>query len=268
MPVSSALVAAPVAAPGGDEEQAAEGDEEEPVLNPLDLAQGVYDNFEEPPAGIKMWHFACCDDNLQSSWGAAMCACCFMSWHVECVDDCSGGPFLGPKQCNFLKKKRKATDADFFQTFEWMCPRCRWMRKKVRAWDRLEVEKDKAEEKRKKGYWICPYKDCNFGPGKYPKEGEGGTGMRDLHVDRDHLNLKVSCPHCTKRFSCQGGVTKHVKLGRCKGTEAPAVAPAAAAGSANVVAGLAGARFGVATTEPLTVPGMAVATPMTRPQGI
>ena len=62
--VHAALVAAPVAAPGGDEEQAAEGDEEEPVLTPLDLAQGVYDNFEEPPAGIKMWHFACCDDNL------------------------------------------------------------------------------------------------------------------------------------------------------------------------------------------------------------
>ena len=205
-----------MAAPGGDEEQAAEGDEEDAVLNPLELAQGVYDNFEEPPAGTKMWHFACCDDNLQSSWGAAMCACCFMSWHVECVDDCSGGPFLGPKQCNFLKKKkRKASDPDFFQTFEWMCPRCRWMRKKVRAWDRLQVEKDKAEEKKKKGYWICPYMDCTFGVGGYPKEGEGGTGMRDLHVDRDHLNLKVSCPHCTKRFSCQGGVTKHLKLGRC-----------------------------------------------------
>ena len=29
MPVSAALVAAPVEAPGGDEEQAAEGDEEE-----------------------------------------------------------------------------------------------------------------------------------------------------------------------------------------------------------------------------------------------
>ena len=80
------------------------------VLTPLDLAQQVYDKFEEPPDGIKLWNFACCDNNLQSSWDAAMCACCFMSWHVECVDDCAGGPHLGPKQCNFLKRKRKASD--------------------------------------------------------------------------------------------------------------------------------------------------------------
>ena len=113
------------------------------------------------------------------------------------------------------------------------------------------------------------YKDCNnWGPRKYPKEGEGGTDMRDLHVDRYHLNLKVFCSHCPKRFSCQGGVTKHVKLGRCKGAEAPAVDTAAAA-SASVVTGLDNSRFGIVTTQPLTVRGTVVdGSPMTRPQGI